>query len=390
SAQDVVNSLSKAAPQWQFTAVNPQTVMIETDVSTPNLPELLALPEFSVVKAGADHLLVGTGPFRVDTFQAARRIVLVANDDYWGGRPYLDRVEITMSGSVREELINRRLDVDDVAELSLDQARTIGYGAQSNSASSPTQRLAVAQPADLYALVFFRAPASGAPATSPAKNPADDPRVREAIALTIDRTAISHVLLQRQAEAAPALLPQWMTGYEFLFSAQPDLERASKLRTEAIRNAPVSIPLAYDASDNVARSIAERIAVNAREANITLQTVGEKNLTLDSANNTGAQVVLVRLPLSSPAPTAALADLDMRAELPPSTISQTAASANSEAAYAAERAALESFRIIPIAHVPQIYWLNPRVRDWSIPTNGGWRLQDVWVEGERPVSSPAA
>lgn len=389
TAADVINAISKAAPQWKVTAQTDR-VTIEAESATPHLPEILALPEFSITKTDTDGSILGSGPFRIDTFQAARRIVLTANDDYWGGRPYLDRVEITMGGSVREELINRRLDVDDVAELSLDQARTIGFGAQSSAAGIGAQRLVVSQASDLYALVFFRAPATAAPLTSPTKAPTDDPRIREAIALTIDRTAISRVLLQKQAEAATALLPQWMTGYEFLFSTPPDLESARKLRADAFRNTPVSIPLAYDAGDNVARAIAERIAVNAHEANITLQTFGEKNLTLDSAINTGAQAVLVGLPLSSSAPVAALIDLDMRSGLPPSIISQAAASANLEALYAAERAALEGFRIIPVAHVPQIYWLNPRVRDWTIPSNGGWRLQDVWVEGERPVSSPAA
>src|SRR5439155_18675399 len=130
-----------------------------------------------------------------------------------------------------------------------------------------------------------------------AKTFTDDARIREAIALTIDRTAISRVLLQKQAEAAPSLLPQWMTGYNFLFTSQPDIERARKLRNEAVRNGAVSISLAYDVGDNVSRAIAERIAVNAREANITLQTFGEKNLTLDSASNTSAQAVLVRMPL---------------------------------------------------------------------------------------------
>lgn len=387
--QDIAATIAKAAPQWKVSA-GAQSVTIETETSTPHLPELLALPEFSIMRLDADQKVMGSGPFRVDLFQAARRVVLVANDDYWGGRPYLDKIEITMGGSVREQLINRRLDQDDVAELGLDQARTIGYGAQSNPAGLPPQRMAVSRPADLYALVFFRAPAATPGTAATTRMPADDPRTREAIAISIDRTSISRVLLQKQAEAASALLPQWLTGYEFLFATEPDTEQARKLLNDAFRATPVSIPLAYDSGDNVARAVAERIAVNVREANITLQTFGEKNLTMDSAVNTGAQAVLLRLPLASSSFAAALADLDMRAGLPSAITAQAESVSSEETSFAAERAALGGPHIVPIVHVPQIYWLNPRVRDWITAANGGWRLEDVWVEGERPSSSPVA
>src|SRR5207244_642427 len=134
-------------------------------------------------------------------------------------------------------------------------------------------------------------------------------------------------------------------GYGFLFAAQPDTERARKLRNEAYRTAAVSIPLAYDATDNVARTVAERIAVNAREANITLQTFGEKNLTLDSAVKTGAQVVLVRLPMASAALATSLTDLEMQTGFPLPVLIQAESASSSESIYASERAALESFRV---------------------------------------------
>src|SRR5829696_5726476 len=35
---------------------------------------------------------VGTGPFRFDSWTKDVELVLVANEDYWGGRPALDRV----------------------------------------------------------------------------------------------------------------------------------------------------------------------------------------------------------------------------------------------------------------------------------------------------------
>src|ERR1039457_1913155 len=60
-----------------------------------------------------------------------------------------------------------------------------------------------------------------------------DARIREALALAVDRTAIYNVLLQRQGEISGALLPQWLSGYAFLFPTTIDLARARALASDA-------------------------------------------------------------------------------------------------------------------------------------------------------------
>src|SRR4051812_11856371 len=46
---DVASAISKIQPQWKVTAQQ-HGITIETDASTPHLPEVLALPEFSITK----------------------------------------------------------------------------------------------------------------------------------------------------------------------------------------------------------------------------------------------------------------------------------------------------------------------------------------------------
>ena len=41
---------------------------------------------------------------------------------------------------------------------------------------------------------------------------------------------MANVLWQKQAEPAAALLPQWLSGYAFLFNVDTNLERAKELR----------------------------------------------------------------------------------------------------------------------------------------------------------------
>jgi hypothetical protein len=49
--------------------------------------------------------------------------------------------------------------------------------------------------------------------------------------------------------------------------------------------------------------------------------------------------------------------------------------------YDRERAVVDSFRIIPLIWLPQVYSLSARVRDWKPPAPGEtWPLADVWLD----------
>ena len=166
---------------------------------------------------------------------------MIAHDDYWAGLPYLDGVEVTVARAPRDQLLDLELGTADVVEVELDQVRQV----QQQGA-----RVASSNPSDLLALVF-----------NPASAAARDERVRRAIALAIDRDSIHSVFLQRQGEPSAALLPQWMTGYAFLFPTGRDVEQARELQLKL-----PSLALDYDFADPIARAVAERVAVNAREA----------------------------------------------------------------------------------------------------------------------------
>jgi hypothetical protein len=38
---------------------------------------------------------------------------------------------------------------------------------------------------------------------------------------------------------------------------------------------------------------------------------------------------------------------------------------------------------VPIAHVSQALWLNRNVHNWQQLANGGWKLDQLWVDGAR-------
>jgi len=284
------------------------------------------------------------GSFAITRWEAGHRAVFAADESAAGGRPFLDTVEIEMARSAREQLADLNLGRADIVQVGLGEVPRLQGG----------RRVWSSVPVRLVALAF------GARV--------EDARVREALALAIDRDAIHRVLLQRQGEISGALLPQWLSGYAFLFPSSADLNRARGL-SGGVAAPARALSLAVE--DPALRSIADRIVLNARDAGLTVSVVPPGN---------SADVRLLESRISSADPVRALAALAAAVGLP-----EPARSDTPEALYAAERALLEGFRVIPLFHLPDVYLVSPRVKGApGITPLGEWRFETLWVEGGRP------
>ena len=40
-------------------------------------------------------------------------------------------------------------------------------------------------------------------------------------------------------------------------------------------------------------------------------------------------------------------------------------------------------RVLPVAHVPQVLWLNSAAHNWQQELNGAWNIDQLWMEGAR-------
>ncbi|MEO8131236.1 MAG: ABC transporter substrate-binding protein, partial [Bryobacteraceae bacterium] len=295
-------------------------LMFDSPVGRPGLLEELANPRYAIYKRTAEIPLVGTGPFRLNPWLPGAPVMLAAFEEHWAGRPYLDAMHFDTRHSAVPDLIELPVNTN---------PRTL----------SEKLRIETSPPVELFAVIL--------PAGSP-------PQLSEALSLAIDRAAIVNVLFQRRGEPTAALLPQWLSGYAFLFPAEMDLNHARTLAAEIRVTIPQPLTLSYPAGDSVARGVADRIAVNVRDAGLVAQST------------TGpGQARLVRVPIASSNPAQALAGI-------------AAGWGEAEPAgepYEAERGLIEKGRIVPIAHVPRVYGVHARVRDY-VP---GGRLENVWV-----------
>jgi ABC-type transport system substrate-binding protein len=390
TAADVVASLAKSNPAWKYSAADRQTVTIDSPSPVQHMPEMLALPRYAIVKRqgeGNTTVLTGTGPYKLTQWQPGEKAQLSVNEDYWGGRAFPDAIEFQMGGSLREQLLDRQLGPFSAAEVGIDQLRAL---------EQSSQNLAISRPTDLLALVFlqpgppdraaFARPGveSDSPPRVGGRKPVDA-RVREALGLALNRSAITNVLFQHRGTPASGLLPQWLTGYEFLFPGGANLDRARDLRADAAAYIVITpIMLAYDAADPLAKLVAERIAVDAREAGIVVQPYAESHVNSKTARaQMNADAVLLRVPLRSVEPSVALVGLNDDLGLSSESVPAILSAARPEELLDAERKLLSDHRVLPVAHLPQAVWLNNNVHNWQQLLTADWQLDQLWVEGAR-------
>lgn len=320
-----------AALKKQYADVSIQTggqaIVIQSGDAMPDLLSDLAAPATAIARSSATNSLIGTGPFRVTAWEPGRRLAVAAFDDYWGSRPYLDSIAIEFGSGHGHA---------DIFDIPAGPSRRVLSEGTLTWSSAPRSLVAITTAGNVQ------------------------PMLLQALALVIDRAPIVNVLAQHKGDAAFSLLPQWLTGYAFLFQTSPDLARAKQIVSQ-LRPAPMS--LSYPANDTFLRSVAERVAVNARDAGIMIQPTP----------NAGGNLRLVELPMQSTDPATELAGIAATLGLPIHIDSR-----KPETLYEAERSLLD--RVIPLVHLRETYGIAPRVNlDSAHPDNFRIHLEDVWL-----------
>ena len=323
-------------------------VVIESAASRPGLLAELALARNAVVRRGTE--LVGTGPFVAKSFVAGKSLELAANDGSWGGRPFVDEVQIEFGKSLREQMTAFQLRKLDLIEVGAEQIGKV---------ESEGRKAQVSLPMELVAVV------GGAT------------NVREALSLAVDRKAIQSVLLRGGSEPAGGVLPEWMAGTGVLFPVQVDLERGRSLVRDAKARqdnksgqarapAPTrALTLSCDAGDGLARLLADRVALNAREVGLAVQVVAS-----------GGDLRLERIALGSGDPGAALGEVGRAVG-----VRVAAGLLAPGEIYLAEKKLMAEGALVPLLHLPMGSLVGERVRGFSAGKLGGWELEEVWVEG---------
>jgi ABC-type transport system substrate-binding protein len=320
-----------------------EVVTVEFDTPMPQFAALLAGAEFGVGTIDSRGVVVGSGPYAIQSV-APPGMTLVANPDHWAGRRFPETVTVLCSRSAREQALDLAAKRADLIEVPPEELRR---------AQQERSRLSQMMAAELIVVSAERAGAG-------------DVRLRRALSESIDRAALLNFIFQKQGEVSGALLPNWITGYGVLLPAVHDAARARQLRSEA--GAGPQSTLGYEKSDAEMQLLAERIALNARESGIAVQPVGRTS---------NVDWLLRRVPVQTANPAAALAgvlrSLHRTVELNDATL---------EGVFRAERAALADYTAIPLLHLNRAWAAGERLRDWSNASPLTPLPAESWVEGK--------
>ena len=216
-------------------ARGPYTLEILLSEPYPPFISVLAMvnfgvvPQEEVIKTGTDFGLqpVGTGPFRFESWDRNREIVLAANDEYHEGKPYLDQVVFNIFPGGTTELMYGEFERENLEDSLLP--------ADAQEQVFEENRYQVLHRPSLTIRLFIM---------NNEIPPLDDRRIRQAINYAIDKDRIALEIGRGKLITASGLIPQGMAGWSPDDENYPyDHEKARKLLEEAGFPGGKSLPI---------------------------------------------------------------------------------------------------------------------------------------------------
>lgn len=201
-AKDMVRG--KAKEISGIKVVDPTTLQITIDApKTYFLAKLTYPTAFVVDKSQIDkdkrnwtRRPNGTGPFKLQEWKIGERVVLVPNERYHlDPKPTLTKVTYNLAGgNVLTQYENDEVDVGYIGVNDIDRIR---------DKSDKLNKEFIEKPELATSYIAFNTK----------QPPFDDPKVRQAFAMAIDKDRIASVILKNLAPVANSILPPGMPGY---------------------------------------------------------------------------------------------------------------------------------------------------------------------------------
>lgn len=222
--------------------IDPLTIRFRTDGPYPLLPNDLigvmildkeSSQNVTTEDFNAGRALIGTGPFRFVSYRNGDHLVVERNDDYWGEKPHWQRVTYRMlTGDAPRTSALLAGDVDVIDQVPTSDLARLRRDERFSVQETVGLRL-------VY-LALDQTREDGTPfVTGPNgekldRNPLRDRRVRRALSMAVDRSAIAARVMEDATVPTGQIMPAGTFGYVADIPAPPaDANAAKRLLAEA-------------------------------------------------------------------------------------------------------------------------------------------------------------
>jgi peptide/nickel transport system substrate-binding protein len=223
-------------------AVDSHTVAFHLEAPNGNFPYLVSSDNYNavIVPKGTDFgkwqaSFVGTGPFKLKSYSQNVGAAFVANPNYWGPKPYLDGTNFKFYQSQPPQILALQGgDVDAIAQFTPSGAEAILNNSQ-------------------YTIIKLQASNHRELSMRTDQAPFTDPRVRQAIALTLNRPAMVQALLHGLGTVANdnPFAPMFKSTNPTVPQRVQDVAKAKQLMAAAGHAKGFNVTLAADIYEEV-------------------------------------------------------------------------------------------------------------------------------------------
>jgi peptide/nickel transport system substrate-binding protein len=239
----------------------PSTVRFHLEAPNGNFPYLVSSDNYNmiIVPNGTDFskwqkTFIGTGPFKLKDFVQQSHADFVANPKWWGGKATLNATTFNFYANQQPEtLALEGSDVDVITQL-------VPAGAQA-LLSNPS-----------YSIIKLQASQHRELSMRNDQPPFNDPRVRQAMALTLDRTGMVSALLSGDGQVGndSPFAPVFPSTDKSVPQRTQDLAKAKQLLAAAGHPNGISATL-YTEDYQEIPTLAQAIQASARKAGINIK-----------------------------------------------------------------------------------------------------------------------
>jgi peptide/nickel transport system substrate-binding protein len=241
--------------------VDAMTVAFHLEAPNGSFPYLVSSDNYNaiIVPKGTDYgkwqkTFVGTGAFKLSSYTQGVGASFIANPHYWGTKALLDGTSFKFYSSQAPQILALQgSDVDVIGQF-------VPYGATSLLNSSA------------YKIIKLRSANHRELSMRNDKAPFTDPRVRQAVAYTLDRPGMVSALLQGDGSVANdyPFGPRFPSTDTSVSQRAQDIAKAKSLLAAAGHSGGISTTMKTEVYEEVPQ-LAQAIAADAAKAGITIK-----------------------------------------------------------------------------------------------------------------------